>query len=156
MSLFYTTLQRLVFCPQVKLLTSNFNFFDIFAFLVSLLWVWKNWLIFSVDKILAYPQYGQNRLPNRWTLPQMFTEPLLLDALENTIYLEAYFFLFHFSFFHFLSFKTFSNCWSLTLGNCQDSKLDILHPIPPPPYSWQNSKAWLLFPFISVVFNSYM
>ena len=89
----------------------------------------KYWLILK---------YGQNRLPNRWTLSQTCTKQLLRSykLLWKDPVKYIFVLCFHSTWYnqcgcHFLLFsisiKTFSNCWSLTPGKCQDSKLDILH-----------------------------
>ena len=116
----------------------------------------KNWLIFRVwTKYWPDPQYGQNRLANRWTLPQTWRTNTKQQRRFCEMFSSWYnWFEWHAVLFS-ISFKTLSKWWGLTQGSWQDSKLDILHSIRP-----QNSRqdsnvgifVWLTF----VVFNSYI
>ena len=109
----------------------------------------KNWLIFRVwTRYWPHPQYGQNRLANRWALPQTWsnqTTAALKKIPWNVFILIKLVWVARCLIFHFLQnlFKLVKS--HPTQGNSRDSKLDILQP----QYSRQDSN-------IFVVYNSFI
>ena len=109
----------------------------------------KNWLIFRVwTRYWPHPQYGQNRLANRWALPQTWSNQTTAAVKKipwNFFILIKLIWVARCLIFHFLQnlFKLVKS--HPTQGNSRDSKLDILQP----QYSRQDSN-------IFVVYNSFI